>query len=478
MTQNGKNIIVLLLDTVRAKDVLGNPALSTLNGIARHATSYTTAVAPGTWTAPTHAALFTDRKVSQIAQVSQNFLDNGTYKIDPWMVKTKFLDNNATTISQKLSKYGYESVLLSNNPFVTSFTNLAIGFDKIHDVWLESNVKYNKSLAKKISVILDNGASGRVAMMHTAYWLTRILPAAEMDKLYVGLRRKMYHGVAQADGTNKLDRGAYDTNKLLQNYLSYDYNYKPHFFFINYMEAHENYPVQDKNSTHDKWLYLSGVEEMSDYNMHSLHKGYLRRLKYLDKSVKSTIEILRERGLLEDATIVFTSDHGQFFGEHNLLYHSLPPYEEVSRVPLIAANYKDGKMIKAKDVVETPVSISALHSSILNLASGKFGYLNGNLRKERYVISEHTGISEGWDEKLLKMLAPRSKSAARILQLKREYNQKVTAVYKKNIKLMHYFGNRKDELYDISKDPTESTNIIDSNRQLALEMVSSLQTGS
>lgn len=464
-----KNIIVLMLDTVRADDVYNNSALGTLNNISRNATSYRSAVAPGTWTAPTHAALFTDRKVSEISQVSQDFLKNGTYKIDPWMVKTKFLGEGDTTIAKKLSAHGYQSVLLSNNPFLTSHTNLAMGFDRIQDVWFDSNVKYNKTLANNFLLFAKGGAKARESMINTAYFVTSMLPRGIMDKFYLRLREKVRRGAASADGTYRLDRGAQDTNKLLKDHFSYSYNYKPQFIFVNYMEAHENYPVEEK-IVQDKWLYLSGIEETSDYNMKELHRGYLKRLKYLDGSVKRTIDILKNRGILENATIIITSDHGQFFGEHNMLYHSLPPYEGVSRVPLLAANYENGKMVKMKDAVENTVSLSALHSSILNLASGKYDYLDGNLKKNRYVISEHTGISEGWDEKLLKMLSPRSDSAAKILRAKRRHNVKVTAIYKQNMKLMHYFGRKKDEMYDINKDPTESTNIIDNNRQLAHEL--------
>lgn len=464
-----KNIIVLLLDTARADDIYGNSSLSTLNSISRNATTYRCAVAPGVWTAPTHAALFTNKKVSQIKNVSQDFLDNGTYKIDMWMVKTKFLEGSDQTIAKKVAKYGYQSVLLSNNPFVTSFTNLGMGFDRIQDVWLNSNIKYNKSFASKFKFILNEGPKAMAAMMNTGYALTRPLPAAIMDKVYLNLRKKVFKGAAEADGTYKLDRGAHDTNNLLKDHFSYSYNYKPQFIFINYMEAHENYPAKER-VPQDKWLYLSGVEEMTEYNMNELHKGYLRRLKYLDRSVKSTIEILKAKGALDNATIILTSDHGQFFGEHNLLYHSLPPYEGVARVPLIAANYEDGKIVRAKDTVDTTVSLSALHDSIINLASGKFDHLNGNIRKDRYVISEHTGISEGWDEMLLRKMAARSRSAAGILQAKRRHNVKVTAVYKQSMKLMHYFGRKKDELYNIANDPRELTNIIDRNRQLASEM--------
>ena len=357
------------------------PPLTTLNNMSQNGTTYANAVAPGSWTAPTHAALFANKKVSGISQVSQNFLSNGTYKIDPWMVKTKFLPKNENTLAKKLSALNYQSVLLSNNPFLTSFTNLAVGFDHVHDIWLESNVKYNKSLAKNFSFINNGGAKAREAMINTGYAATRLLPSALMDSVYINLRKRMLKAAANTDGTYKLDRGATDANRYLKNHLAYSYNYKPQFMFINYMEAHENYPAEEK-VVQDKWLYLSGIEDMSDYNMKQLHKGYLKRLKYLDGSIKFTLKILKEKGILENATVIVTSDHGQFFGEHGMMYHSLPPYEGVSKVPLIAANYKDGKMIKARDWVETPVSVSALHDSVLNLASGKFDYLNGNLRRD------------------------------------------------------------------------------------------------
>src|SRR5271154_5095891 len=176
-----KNIVVLLLDTARASDVYGNSQLSTLNYISRNASKYECAVSAGTHTPSTHASLFTNKRVSQIKSVSKNFLTNGTYKIDPWMVKTKFLEGNEMTIARKLSGYGYQSALLSNNPFVTSFTNLALGFDNIHDIWMESNVKGNKSLASKFSFINNGGAQARINMMLLGYTLTRPLPKSVMD---------------------------------------------------------------------------------------------------------------------------------------------------------------------------------------------------------------------------------------------------------------------------------------------------------
>ncbi len=467
-----KNIVVLVIDTIRASDLRANNGLGTISYLARNGTNYANAVAPGMWTASTHASLFVNQRVSKIRNVSKNFFKNGTYKIDPWMVKTKFLKDDATTLAQKMHNRGYNSVLFSCNPFLTSFTNLALGFDRTYDLWMDSNLKYNKSLVKKLSVIINGGAQARMAMFRTSNIMTSMLPKPIMDKLYMDLRNRLADGVASADGTYRLDRGAKDANKAMDRYLTYNDPSKPSFIFTNYIEGHENYPISKRaNLKQDKWLYLSGIEEMTPEVTDKLHKGYLKRLGYLDARVKEAISILKSRGTLEDATVVVTSDHGQSFGEHGLLYHSTFPYQEIAHVPLIAVNYKNGKMVKTKERVEQPVSLLALHKSLLDIASGKDEYLDGNLRSGKYLLSEHTGICEGWDESLLRMLKSRSKSAELIYRAKSRFNIKATAVYSGDMKLMHYFGKRKDELYDLSRDPGEADNLIDSNRSVAKDLL-------
>lgn len=468
-----RNIIFLLMDTVRASDAYGGK-LRNISYLSRSGTIYTHAVAPGTWTAPTHAALFANKRVSSIRNVSMDFFTNGTLKIDPWLVKTKFLPGSAQTLAGKLSKHGYKSVMLSNNPFLSSYTNLALGFSKVYDIWLETNTKGDKALADKFSFIIKGGAKARVSMMNVSYAFTKMLPSAALDGLYLYLRKKLDSGVAKADGTHYLDRGAAYTEKMLARYLDYVYDDSPQFIFINYMEAHENYPVKS-NIVQDKWLYLSGIEPLDQYALHKLHSAYVRRIEYLDSRIGKLLSMLKGRGMLDHSTVVITSDHGQAFGEHNMLYHSLPPYEPISNVPLIAVNYENGRIVKTKDKVATPVGLLALHDALIDIASGKEEFLNGNLRRDRYVLSEHKGISEGWDEQLLRQLKPRSNIARAIYNAKYNMNKPAVAVYKRGMKLIHFFGARPDELYDISEDHEEAQNIINENRGKALAMLNTYE---
>lgn len=53
----------------------------------------------------------------------------------------------------------------------------------------------------------------------------------------------------------------------------------------------------------------------------------------------SRIEMLEDRGLLDDTLLIFTSDHGELLGEYGRKSHSTPVVEELVRVPtVIVAN--------------------------------------------------------------------------------------------------------------------------------------------
>ncbi|GAB4344823.1 MAG: hypothetical protein Kow0099_24550 [Candidatus Abyssubacteria bacterium] len=69
--------------------------------------------------------------------------------------------------------------------------------------------------------------------------------------------------------------------------------------------------------------------------------AYDKRIAMLDVFVRDFISYLKEKGLFENSLIVFTSDHGESFGElHNdgktgIMWHMQPPYESQIRIPLI-----------------------------------------------------------------------------------------------------------------------------------------------
>ncbi len=460
-----KNIVVLLLDTLRQSDI---NSMSYLTSLSKKGIEYTNATSPGTWTVTSHASIFTNKNVSQIHSLPKNLFNNGSYKIDPWLVKTKFLNNKDETLAKKLKNKGYTNVLFSSNPFLSSYNNLTNGFDTIFDIWKYSNIKYNRKKVERLLKYINIDIETRLKLFKIIKYVSLFLPSYVLDKLYLSLRLKLISSASDIDGTYKLDRGAVDINREIESYLKYNYNFNAHFIFANFIEAHENYPIEN-NIIQDKWIYMSNIEEMDDYITNKLHKAYIKRIRYLDKKIENSIKILKNYGILDNAKLIITSDHGQLFGEHGLLYHSVWPYQNEINVPLILLNYRNGKLIKENQKINETVSIKNLHSLILN---------NGSTNSIKYskqpVISEHTGIVEGWDEKLLQILKAKSNTVSLIYKAKHLNNNKATAIFKGDLKLIHFFGNKKDELYNIKKDKLELDNIINKNRYIANNMLSLL----
>jgi arylsulfatase A-like enzyme len=80
-----------------------------------------------------------------------------------------------------------------------------------------------------------------------------------------------------------------------------------------------------------------------------LHRAYTEGVTWTDGIVKEQVEWLERHGLLDDALLVVTSDHGEAFGEHGTLEHGRVMYDEVLRVPLVLAGpapYTGGRVVE------------------------------------------------------------------------------------------------------------------------------------
>lgn len=85
------------------------------------------------------------------------------------------------------------------------------------------------------------------------------------------------------------------------------------------------------SSRHLTELGLSFNEDDRRY----LKDLYIAELESVNQRVGYILEALEHKGLLDGTLIVFTSDHGECFGEHGFFTHGHNYHEEVMRVPMI-----------------------------------------------------------------------------------------------------------------------------------------------
>ncbi len=464
------NIVFLLLDTVRA-DYLraygGNVRMPFLEHLARKGVLYERAIAPSTYTAPSHASLFLNKRTLGIKAFRESPLKNLDEKIDPFVEKVKYIPRREITLAAKLNYLGYSTAVFSNNPFLSQGTGLTNGFEHVKNLWIEEKLK--KSMLSSFELRLVANKTLRNMLIKLPYAISLLLTKKHLDAVYLDLKRKLDKHFAIRYGFYKLDAGAKKTNKAIEDYAR-NAGSASKFIFVNYMEGHEGYPtnlITKRYVDQEKWLYLAGLIDGKDIGI--IKEAYARRLGYLDDQISRLFGTLKETGILDNAVVIIASDHGQAFMEHGLMYHNMFPFEELVHVPLISARFINGKQVTSGEVVSKPVSLTALHESILNIANGTADEVNGKLRRDNFVISDHVGITEFWDLKFLKLLRRRSSYADKIYRTKLFLNKFATAVYYRNFKLIVY-KDKKAEMYDLKEDPEEKVNIISSYRGLALKM--------
>ena len=478
MTGERPNIVFVMLDTARAdyfRAYGGRLGLPNIDRLCSKASIYENAVSPGTYTAPSHVSLFLGKRVRGVKSLMVDKMRSPDRNTDPFLEKERLIKRGEMTLAKKLSYLGYDTAIFSNNPLVTEYTGITEGFSYLSysdNVFVgEGKVNKKASIKAVMSLIANDNVRNRLIDLSCA--VGRAIPRGRFDKVYLDLRMKLNRIYFEESNAQAIDQGANLTNLLVDKYLKRA-GTGNNFMFINYMEAHEGYPtdlVSDEYVDQDKWLYLGGILD-HEGPVKAMRKACDRRLKHLDSQIGMLMARLKESGMLDNTVLVFSGDHGQGFMEHGQMFHSMFPYREISRIPLVAARFVNGRQVDTRERVKEPVSLTALHGCLLDIAYNRIEMVDGSLRRDEFVFSDHTGITEVWDEYLLGKVRGRSRCADAIYRAKLRHNTFATAIHKGDYKLIHYRNGRMgDELYNVAEDPGETVNLIGNERKRALAML-------
>jgi arylsulfatase A-like enzyme len=293
------NVLVLLLDTVRAWDMgmygYGRHTTPKLDQWAAQGTVFQRALAPAPWTTLSHAVMWTGRYPTELSV--------------GW--RSPF-DGAFPTLAEVLRDAGYATAGFAGNYLnVGRGTGLARGF-----------VHYEDYPLRLIPLLRQTTLLGR-------------LLAIDRVAALVG-RRRMVQSVVGSS--------------VNQHFLSWldRQNRRPWFAFLNYFDAHGPYlpPVPFDTMYMGKpdppvdryWNTLQRAYGPPPYPVEFLAANldaYDGGITYLDGLVDALLRGLEQRGQLQNTVVVITSDHGELFGEHALVAHGNNLYLPVLHVPLI-----------------------------------------------------------------------------------------------------------------------------------------------
>jgi len=216
---------------------------------------------------------------------------------------------------------------------------------------------------------------------------------------------------------------------------------------------------------------------------------YAGEVTMVDRWIGFLLERIKELGLWDNTAIIFTSDHGFYFGEHGLIGKSIitptaqglaPLYDEVAHVPLIihAPGIKPGRceaLVQPPDLMPTILDLAGAKipetvqgKSLLPLLEGESpvwrdfavtspSIIHGPIAGQRISV-----ITKEW----FFIYCGQVDDALRELPSDRK-----TRIVDGFERLLKIIGEKpKNELYYLPKDPRQLNNIYDENIDVAIEI--------
>jgi arylsulfatase A-like enzyme len=176
--------------------------------------------------------------------------------------------------------------------------------------------------------------------------------------------------------------------------------------------------------------------------------GRERTFMAAEEGVGEILNALTEKKLLDHTIIIFTSDHGYFYGEHGLSVERRLAYEEGIRIPLVM---RYPALIKAGMMIDHMVLSIDIAPTLLELVGAK---VPNNLHG-RSLVPLLKGEPVKWrDSFLVEYFSDKV--------FPRMDRMGYQAVRTDRWKLIHYTDLRgMDEVYDLQTDPYEMHNRID-----------------
>ncbi len=262
---------------------------------------YMRAIAPSSWTLPSHASLFTGQfSSSHGATYDPNgplALTNAIDGPEAWhSYRARGLSPSETTLADILKDKGYATGAVVAGPWMKKVFGLNKGFDFYDDA----------------DISTTNGRLGKQVTESAVNWLNTI----------------------------KKDR---------------------FFLFLNYFDPHGPFlPTEGYDlSFLPKDTIIDQSNHMTIGEMVALYDGEIR---YADHYLGKLMDAMANLGVLDNTLVIITADHGELLWEHGLFGHGMSLFQGEIHIPLIV-RYPDNDHPPMK--IGTPLQLNDVMAMIL-----------------------------------------------------------------------------------------------------------------
>jgi len=219
---------------------------------------------------------------------------------------------------------------------------------------------------------------------------------------------------------------------------------------------------------------------MSEEDLKMAHASYCGEVTMVDRWIGFLLDGIEAMGLMDNTAIIFTTDHGFYFGEHGILgkmvgitkenriveWSRSPLYEEVAHIPLLA--YVPGvkarrvdALVSLPDVMPTILELTGVDIPSTVQARSLVPLLE---RKEKklwnFVVTSHPIKRRGGE--ITRVVDDRERRLQATLP---------STITSKEWALIYSIEGEPAELYHLSSDPRQEKNLIDEKTDVAQDLL-------
>lgn len=315
---------------------------------------------------------------------------------------SKGIPASAVTLAESLRDLGYRTAGLTANPQVSDAFGFARGFD-------EYQLTDRHTLHEKVLGWIDTVADDRPFFLF-AHYIDPHVPYSPNDAGYSTYAPGVDRAIGESAAVNQFNKEMIRLQRM-------------------------------------KYFRTAGdsidVDRTPRVPINQLRSLYDAEIFTLDERFGEFSSLLRDRGLFEDSLIIFVADHGEEFADHDGLSHGQTLYQEQLHVPLIIrfpGGLFGGAAVESV-ARQTDVAATILDLAGANARSGQEG------RSLIEIIEQNTSDRR-----------PRPEIA-----MLRWLNRDLISVRLGSMKWIHNMTRDRlrpsFELYDLSVDPAERTNL-------------------
>ncbi len=270
------NVILISIDTLR-RDHIGlygydKDTSPNIDKFGKDSVMFQTVVAQAPSTLPSHASIFTSLIPSH----------HGAFA-----TMNKPIPDELITMAEILKDNGYKTASFNGGGQISAEFGLSQGFD------VYESVPSVDTELEKFTETVERGKK----------WVAN----NEKEKFFLFLHTYETH-IPYVPGKKFLEFFPSNYSGKIPNYVGSRFIDKINMKLVN---------VNQEDIDHVIRLYDAGIRSM-------------------DAGFKNLVDFLKDRNIFDNTVIIFTSDHGEEFGEHGMMaYHSHSLYDELLLIPLI-----------------------------------------------------------------------------------------------------------------------------------------------